>query len=163
VATALKQVERLAPSASAQNLTDGAASFLQQVRSFTDLLLAISLLSLLAGVIIVANSVALAMLERQREVGILKTVGYTARGILGQIVLENALVGGVGAFCATLLAASGVVAFSKVFFNNNLILSMEPAVTIALIVGPVLLACATATLVAWRAARVRPLIVLRYE
>ena len=41
------------------------------MNSFMDVLIAIASLSLIAGVIIIANSVALAMLERRRELGIL--------------------------------------------------------------------------------------------
>jgi putative ABC transport system permease protein len=163
VTAALRQIEQLAPSAAAQNLSDGALSFLAQVRGVTDFLLAIALLSLLAGMVIIANSVALAMLERRRELGILKALGYTARGILSQVVIENTAVGGTGAFIATLLAAAGVVAFSKSFTNNNLTLGMEPAVTVGLLIVPMLLVSAVAALVAWNAVRVRPLIVLRYE
>ncbi|HCI81226.1 MAG TPA: ABC transporter permease, partial [Ktedonobacter sp.] len=34
-------------------------------------------LAMIAGIVIIANAVGLAMLERQREIGILKSVGYT--------------------------------------------------------------------------------------
>jgi putative ABC transport system permease protein len=163
VTTALRQINRIVPSASAQNITDGALSFLQVVQNITDILLAIALLALFAGVIIIANSVALAMLERRRELGILKAVGYTARGILSQIMIETAIVSGIGSFIATLLAAGAVVVFSRTLFNNNLVLNMEPAVVLGLVIVPVALAIGTAALVAWNAVRVRPLIVLRYE
>jgi len=151
------------PNASVQNLSDSAVSFLQTVNSFMDVLIAIASLSLIAGVIIIANSVALAMLERRRELGILKSVGYTSRTILSQVLIENGITGGVGAFIATLLAAGGVALGSKFFFNNNLTLNMEPQVTVSLIIAPTLLALLTAVLVAWNAVRVRPLEVLKYE
>ncbi len=113
--------------------------------------------------IIIANSVALAMLERRRELGILKSVGYTSRTILSQVMIENGITGGVGAFIATLLAAGGVTLGSKIFFNNSLTLNMEPTVIVSMVIGPALLAILVAVLVAWNAVRVRPLEVLRYE
>lgn len=160
---ALNQLEQIVPNASVQNLSDAAVSFLQQVNSIMDVVLAISALSMVAGIIIIANSIALAMLERRRELGILKSVGYTSRTILSQVLIENGIVGVVGAFIATLLAAGGVTLGSKAFFNNNLTLNMEPVVTISLVTGPVLLALLTAVLVAGKAVVVRPLTVLKYE
>lgn len=160
---ALNGLNRIVPNASVQNLSDAGVSFLQQLTSFLDVLIAISSLSLLAAVIIIANSVALAMLERRRELGILKSVGYTSRTILSQVLIENGITGGVGAFIATLLAAGGVTLGSKIFFNNSLTLNMQPVVIVSMIIVPALLAILTAILVAWNAVRVRPLLVLKYE
>lgn len=163
VNAALNALNRIVPNVSVQNLSDAGTSFLQQVNSLMDVLVAIASLSMIAAMIIIANSVALAMLERRREMGILKSVGYTSRTILSQVLIENGIAGGVGAFIATLLAAGGVTVGSKIFFNNSLTLSMEPVVTVSLIIVPTLLALLTAVLVAWNAVRVRPLIVLKYE
>ncbi len=160
---ALNALNRIAPNASVQNLSDAAVSFLQFVNSFMDMILAIAALSMIAGMIIIANSVALAMLERRRELGILKAVGYTSRTILSQVMIENGITGGIGAFIATLLAAGGVTLGSKIFFNNSLTLNMEPVVIASMVIGPALLAILVAVLVAWNAVRVRPLEVLRYE
>jgi predicted lysophospholipase L1 biosynthesis ABC-type transport system permease subunit len=160
---ALNALNRIAPNASVQNLSDAGISFLQQVTSFLNVVIAVASLSLIAGVIIIANAVALAMLERRRELGILKSVGYTSGTILSQVLIENGITGSVGAFIATLLAAGGVTLGSKVFFQNNLTLSMQPVVIVSMIAGPLLLAILTAILVAWNAVRVRPLMVLRYE
>jgi putative ABC transport system permease protein len=161
--SALNALNRITPNASVQNLSDAAVSFLQFVNSFMDMILAIAALSMIAGMIIIANSVALAMLERRRELGILKAVGYTSRTILSQVMIENGITGGIGAFIATLLAAGGVTLGSKIFFNNSLTLNMEPSVIVSMVIGPALLAILVAVLVAWNAVRVRPLEVLRYE
>ncbi len=125
------------------------------------MLVAIALLSVLAGVIIIANAVALAMLERKRELGILKSVGYTSGTVLREILIENGIIGGLGAFIAMLLVATGVSIGGTAFSGAST--SVETPVIVGLIVGPVLLAMLTAALVAWRSVRVRPLEVLRYE
>ncbi len=160
---ALNELNRIAPNASVHNLSDAGVSFLQNVTSFLNVVIAVSLLSLIAGVIIIANAVALAMLERRRELGILKSVGYTSGTIMSQVLIEFGITGSIGAVIATLLAAGGVTMGSKFFFQNNLTLNMQPVVVVGMIVGPLLLATLTAVLVAWNAVRVRPLMVLRYE
>ncbi|TMD63607.1 MAG: FtsX-like permease family protein [Chloroflexi bacterium] len=158
---ALDVIGRLAPNATVQNVADIMASFAQQLNSFLDILVAIASLSMIAGVIIIANSVALAMLERRRELGILKSVGYTSGTVLREILIENGIVGAVSAFIAMLLAAGGVILLGQLLFN--LTLSISSWIVIGLVGGSALLAMATAALVAWGAVRVRPLDVLRYE
>jgi len=158
---ALDVIGRLAPNATVQNLADVGASFAQQLNSVLDMLVAIASLSMIAGVIIIANSVALAMLERRREIGILKAVGYTSGTVLREVLIENGIVGATGAFIAMLLAAGGVILLGRLLFN--LTLSTAPWIVVCLVVGSALLAMATAALVAWGSVRVRPLEVLRYE
>ena len=158
---ALDTLGRIAPNAAVQNLTDSATAFLQEFSRLLNMLVAIALLSVLAGVIIIANAVALAVLERRRELGILKSVGYTSGTVLREILIENGIIGGLGAFIAMLLASSAVAIGGKLFFQASF--SVEPLVIVCLVVGPVLLAMLTAALVSWRAVRVRPLEVLRYE
>ncbi len=158
---AMDAIGRLAPNATVQNFADILSSFSQQLSSLLDILVAIASLSMMAGVIIIANSVALAMLERRRELGILKAVGYTSGTVLREVLIENGIVGAVGSFVAMLLAAAGVSLLGRLLFN--LTLSITPWIVVCLVVGSALLAMATAALVAWRAVRVRPLEVLRYE
>jgi ABC-type antimicrobial peptide transport system permease subunit len=161
VNAALDTIGRLAPNATVQNAADIMNAFAQQLNSLLDILVAIASLSMIAGVIIIANSVALAMLERRRELGILKSVGYTSSTVLREVLIENGIIGTIGAFIALLLAAGGVALLGQQLFN--LTLSISPWIVVALIGGSTLLAMATAAFIAWGAVRVRPLEVLRYE
>lgn len=121
----------------------------------------IASLSLFAGVIIIANAVALAMLERRRELGILKSVGYTSRSILSEVLIENGVVGATGALLAMLLATLAMNLLGRFVFKTDF--GVNGLIAIGLIVGAAFLAMVTAALVAWGATRVRPLEVLRYE
>jgi len=118
-------------------------------------------LSLLAGIIIIANVVALAMLERRRELGILKSVGYTSGTVLSEVLVENGVVGGAGALLAMLFVALAMIPLGKLLFNASF--SVSGWMIIVLTAGAALLAMITAALVAYGAVRVRPLEVLRYE
>lgn len=158
---ALDTLGRVVPNASVQNLNDATKSFTQQLNSMIDVLVALASLSVLAAIIIIANTVALAMLERRRELGILKAVGYTSSTVLSGVLLENGIVGAVGAFIAALLAAGGVTVIGDQVFN--LTLHMSPLIVVSLVGGSALLTMCLAALVAWGAVHVRPLEVLRYE
>ncbi|MBV9712019.1 MAG: FtsX-like permease family protein, partial [Ktedonobacteraceae bacterium] len=161
VNSALNTLGRLAPNATVQNMADIMGAFAQQLNSLIDILVAIASLSMIAGVIIIANSVALAMLERRRELGILKSVGYTSGTILREVLIENGIIGTTAAFIALLLAAGSVTLLGQQLFN--LTLTISPWIVVALVGSSALLAMATAAFIAWSAVRVRPLEVLRYE
>ena len=78
----------------------------------------VGLLSLFAAAVIMANTVALATLERRRQIGILKAIGLTSRRVLQVMFIESSLIGllsallgiGVSALCISLLSAAGGIA-----------------------------------------------------
>jgi putative ABC transport system permease protein len=143
---------------SVSNLTDSFNQFLNDVILT---LTTIASLSLLAGVIIIANAVALAMLERRRELGILKSIGHSSWSLLSGVLLENGIVGATGALIAMLLVTFATSLLGQFVFNAPL--EVSPIISLALILGSAGLAMLVAALVAWGAVRVRPLEVLRYE
>ncbi len=149
------------PNAFVLNLAN-ISDFINQL--LNDILLTlttIASLTLLAGMIIIANAVALAMLERRRELGILKSVGYTSGSILSEVLLENGLIGGTGAIMAVLLISLVTSQLGRLVFKANFVVSSSAA--LGLVAGSAALAMIAAALVAWSAVRVRPLEVLRYE
>lgn len=149
------------PNAFVFSLTN-IANFINQL--LNDVLLTlttIASLSLLAGLIIIANAVALAMLERRRELGILKSVGYTRGSILSEVLIENGLIGGMGALLAMLLVIIATDLLGTYIFHLDF--GVSSLITLSLIGGSIVLAMLVAAFVAWGAVRVRPLEVLRYE
>jgi len=161
VNNALNTLGKVVPNATVQNLADIGVYITQLLNSILNMLVAIASLSVIAGVIIIANAVALAMLERRRELGILKAVGYTSSTVLSEVMIENGIVGGVGALLAMLLTTGAIVLLGNLLFNTAF--SVSALIVLSLIGGSALLAMLTAALVAWGSVRVRPLEVLRYE
>src|SRR5690606_35526103 len=116
---------------------------------------------LLAGAVLIANAVGLGMIERRREIGIFKAIGWTRRHVLGGVLLENGLVG-------TLAALTGMAAVALAVRFTNLrigsrVVWMEPAPSLVLAVSAIAIALGAAAVVAWRPTRVRPLVTLREE
>ena len=160
--SAVDTLGRIVPNAFTLNLANISSIIDQMLNDILLTLTTIASLSLIAGVIIIANAVALAMLERRRELGILKSVGYTSQTILGEVLLENGLVGGTGAMMAMLLVSLVIFLLGKYVFKA-VSLAVAPSTALAMVLGAIFLAMLTAVLVAWQAVRVRPLEVLRYE
>lgn len=162
LSSAVDTLGRVVPNAFTLNLANISSIIDQMLNDILLTLTTIASLSLIAGVIIIANSVALAMLERRRELGILKSVGYTSQNILGEVLLENGLIGGTGAMMAMLLVSLVLFLLGRYVFKS-VSLAVAPSTAIAMVLGAALLAMFTAALVAWQAVRIRPLEVLRYE
>ncbi len=125
------------------------------------MLTAIASLAMIAGIIIIANAVALAMLERRRELGILKSVGFTSRSVLSEVLLENGMVGFTGALLAMLLVTLATTILSKAVFNSPF--GVATPLVLGIVLATAAVCMAVAGFVAWGATRVRPLEVLRYE
>jgi predicted lysophospholipase L1 biosynthesis ABC-type transport system permease subunit len=160
-ADAFRIISNADPQATMVDFTDFVAFFDRLLSNVIIFLSAIASLALLAGVVIIANTVALAMLERRREIGILKSVGYDSGTVLSQVLLENAVVGAVGGIAAITAVAVATVLLGRLVFKTDLPVNTPLALTI--IIATSALAAATAALVAWKPVRVRPLEVLRYE
>jgi ABC-type antimicrobial peptide transport system permease subunit len=101
------------------------------------------------------------MLERRREQGILKAVGYTSRGILAQTLIEQGIAGVLAGLLAMGCAALAAIALARISFQVEIGVSL--LVVAAVVLGSAALCVAIGSGVAWSAARVRPLEVLRYE
>jgi putative ABC transport system permease protein len=160
-ASALRQLEGAAPSVVIIDLADIAAFITQVLSNLVVLLVAIASLALFAGIVIIANTVALAMLERRREMGILKAVGHSSKSVLSQVLLENGIVGGIGAVAGmTAVTVATSVLGSRVLKTD---LNVGTPIVVSVILGITAIVTITAWLVAWGPTKVRPLEVLRYE
>jgi putative ABC transport system permease protein len=157
----LHQLQQALPAAQVVSIAQELASYLSLLNNLVIMFTAVASLALLAGLIIIANAVALAMLERRRELGILKALGYTSKSVLGEVLLENGMLGFVGAVLAMLLATLGAVILTKALFHLNL--NINPALVLIIVAGTAAVCMLVAGLVAWSATRFRPLEVLRYE
>jgi putative ABC transport system permease protein len=118
-------------------------------------------LALVAGAVLIANAVGLAMVERRRELGILKAMGFTAARVLRMLAMENAL---LGLLAGTLGMVTVAIAMAGIdILQPGADLSLDPVLAVAMIGVSVLLALGTTALVAWQPVHTRPLDVLRNE
>ncbi|HEY7347047.1 MAG TPA: FtsX-like permease family protein [Ktedonobacterales bacterium] len=157
----LQQIQKAVPSVQTFSVVDLLVFINGLLNNLIILLTAIASLAMLAGIIIIANAVALAMLERRRELGILKSVGYTSRSVLSEVLMENGVVGFTGALLAMLLVTLATVVLAKVVFKITL--GVSAPIVLGIVLATAVICMLVAWLVAWNATRVRPLEVLRYE
>jgi putative ABC transport system permease protein len=140
----------------------GFISFLGNVKVF--------LLSICAAVtftilLVSANTMAMSVRERVREVGVLKTLGFTNTSILGIILGEAAflsLIGGIiGCFMA--MGLTYLVRQAPAFIMQLKTLTLEPSVAALLLLVGVAIGVASSFIPAWNASRTPILDSLRYN
>lgn len=102
------------------NLTfDSSASFREQFTSFIDgvlnVLTALLGLAIVIALIGIANTMALSVFERTREIGLLRAVGMTRRQTRRMIRWESAIIATVGAVLGAIIGAGlGAVALAAI-------------------------------------------------
>ncbi len=157
----LTEVQTAVPGVWIHNYADLFAQFETYFNNLILMLEAIVLPAFLAGIIIIANAVALAMMERRRELGILKAVGQRSRGVLSGILIEQGIAGLTGGLLAMVFAVGVAEILGKLSLQIEI--GVPTSVVLGLVVSSAFLCLLVAASVAWGATRVRPLEVLRYE
>ncbi len=157
----LHQIQRAVPSVQTFSFVELLLLINTLLNNLIIMLTAIASLAMIAGIIIIANAVALAMLERRRELGILKSVGFTSRSVLSEVLIENGTIGFTGALLAMLLVTLATAILSRVVFNSPF--DVAAPLVLGIVFATAAVCMLVAALVAWGATRVRPLEVLRYE
>ncbi len=131
---------------------------LDQFRAFPTL---VALLGLVVGGVVIANSVALATMERRKEIAVMKSVGLQRERVLFMLLLENGLLGLVGGLLGV---GTGLLTLVLLSSSINLPLDVIPFGAAFLLMSLcVLVAVIAAMTTAWGASGEKPLNVLRYE
>jgi putative ABC transport system permease protein len=138
----------------------------------------IGAVSLFVATVGIVNTMYVSVMERTREIGILKAIGYRPRQIMVMFLSEAALTGVIGGFCGLLLGyvlsflmggmfggmgggggrggffVGGAGTIQPVFSTGLIIFSL---------VFPVILATIAGLYPAWRASRMNAVVALKYE
>jgi len=132
-------------------------------RTFLNLLwfaLAMAGLALLAGVLLMANVVSLAMVERRYEIGVMKAVGYTQRHILMVIGAEYGLIGLVASLTGIIGVQAMILLLTMLYSEASDLLVMNPLTAILIVVLGMIITLITAIGAAWKPTQVQPIVIL---
>lgn len=156
----LSKLGKALPQTTLLSMPELQARFVRQYQNLFMLVAVMAGLSILAGLLLVANSVSLAMLDRRFEIGVLKSIGYSRWQVLASQVVEYTLMSVVVTFTALLLIW-GMLALAGLY--NSMLASMltlkpSTAALIALVgIGFTALTVLWAT---WKPSSISPVFVL---
>ena len=132
----------------------------ETVGTMTLFLGAIAAVSLIVGAVGVANSMFTSVLEKTKEIGIMKALGATSNEIMVLFIIESGLFGLVGGLIGVLLGL-GTSALLSMALGMQTLVSIE---LMALAIGlSTLIGVISGLLPARSASKLRPIEALRYE
>lgn len=162
-----KELERKRGDTNFQVLT--AAQILEQINQILGImqavLVGIAAISLLVGAIGIMNSMYTSVLERTKDIGIMKAIGARNSDILQIFLIESGMIGLVGGLLGTALGTGMALAIGS--FSKNagflLIINIEFIVLAFGLLFAFIIGMVSGVLPAYQASKLKPVDALRYE
>ncbi|MBN2042799.1 MAG: ABC transporter permease [Candidatus Aenigmarchaeota archaeon] len=137
------------------------------MESVTLFLAAIAGVSLLVGAIGIANTMFTTVLEKTKEIGIMKAIGAKNHDIMMIFMLNSALVGMVGGVIGIILGSVASTMVTLPMMGGRMMVGGSNMVTLQLLVFGLSIAVGigmiSGAIPAYRASKLRPVDALRYE
>jgi putative ABC transport system permease protein len=123
-----------------------------------------SSVALLIGILGIANTMAMSVFERTREIGVLRALGWNSRRVLLLIQLEAAALGMAGGFLGIALGWLALRLLARLPQTASIVSTSFPPQILAEALAIAIAAGLLAGIVpAWRGARLPPVEALRYD
>jgi putative ABC transport system permease protein len=161
VARVASTVDGLFAESTAPTMTENERAFMLSFIAFIGnvklFLMAICLPVTFAIVLVSANAISMSVRERTREVGILKTLGYSSSEILQMILGESLAIGLAGGVIGCFAAQGLCTALARLAHNSTALrslesISMTPLTVLLTLAAAALVACVSAAIPARSAA-----------
>jgi ABC-type antimicrobial peptide transport system permease subunit len=144
--------------------TSDFAESLPDIQSSKQMMGEISFLAVLIGGVGMLNTMLMSVLERTREIGVLRALGWRRRQVVGMILREALALGVTGGFCGILLGVAlnwglgfipGIGGMLDPHYSSQLLAQVSAIAVVTGLLGGLY--------PAWRATRMQPVEALRYE
>ncbi len=138
----------------------------QIVGIINGVLLALSAISLVVGALMIMSTMTMSVLERTREIGIMKSIGAKRTHVLTIFLTEAFLISLVGGVLGSLAAVGAILGLDQIMagsYGFSMPFSFEPWIFITGMLLAVGIGLASGAYPSWQAASVKPVEALRYE
>ena len=139
------------------------------ISSLSIFLAAIAAISLLVGAIGISNTMFTSVLEKTKEIGILKAIGAKNRDILGIFLLKSGMLGLVGGFGGVLIGILGSLIIGQIgglsigLGRGGATSYISPWLIVGSFIVSMFIGMVAGVIPAYRASRLKPVDALRYE
>jgi putative ABC transport system permease protein len=159
VAEEIEDVDEKLDAITTKEFARQASQIVDQIRFFT---LGVGAIAAIVGGLGVMNTMIMAVIERRKEIGVMKAIGATNNMVLKQILTESAMISLIGGVGGVLLGMIG--SFSLVILSGGFITTIVTPALILIGLGfALLLGLLGGLYPAQKAAKLDPVDALRYE
>ncbi len=159
IAEKIEDEDEMLSAVTEKEMSREVSQVVDQIRIMT---FGIGAIAAVVGGLGVMNTMIMAVMERRREIGVMKAVGATNRMVLQQILTESALISLIGGFIGLflgMLASFGMTGFTGGFVTA----AVTPLLAATAIGFAFLLGIIGGLYPAWKAGKLDPVEALRYE
>jgi len=149
-------------------LVSSSQQLLEQVNSFLELitifLTGIAAISLIVGAVGITNAMIASVLERTKEIGLLKSLGASNNKILSLFLIEAAFIGAIGGTIGIIIGffLASIIAFIGEQAGFALVAVISPELAFGALAFSMIIGMASGFYPARRAAKLDPITALRY-
>ncbi len=147
-----------------EELLESFGTILSVITSF---LLGVAAISLLVGGIGIANTVYTSVLERTREIGVMKAIGAKNKDVLSIFLIESGILGLIGGIIGILLGLTVSKTIEYIAVNQLGTTLLQASFPAYLIIGCLVFSVVAGTVSgiwpAWKGSKIRPVEALRYD
>jgi putative ABC transport system permease protein len=145
-----------------------ASTIMEVMGTFIGFLSAIAAVSMFVGAVGIITTLYTSVMERTREIGLLKAIGYTRETVLFMFLTESFSIGLLGGLLGLIFGIGGAYALVRILpFGVGGTISIDPWFSPTSLVQVFLLACALSVVAglypAWRASTMNPITALKKE
>ncbi len=145
---------------------DQAEQVNQILNIITFVLGGIASVSLLVGGVIIMNTMLMSVMERTKEIGVMKATGATNHQVLGIFLAEASVVGFVGGTVGILfgiLISKVIEKIAQSYMGSLFRTFVSPEVIVGALLFSLVIGSVSGVYPAWKAAKLNPVDALRYE
>ncbi len=161
-----KEIERKFKGVQAISTSNAVKSMLNNLKTVELAAIALTSIAGVVGALGVSNTMLMSVLERRREIGIMKAVGATKYDIMKIFIVEAIILSLIGGVIGVVLGAVGariVIYIISELKGTSISVMVTPSVVLFGIATAVLIGVISGIYPAWKAAKVDPVKVLRDE
>jgi putative ABC transport system permease protein len=157
-------IQDTVPNVTATGPKEFTDQFKSATKIFNSIIFGVALISLLVGGLSVVNTMTMSVYERTREIGIRKAIGASHRQIVGQFLVESALIGFLGGATGLALGWITTIAVNAAMSSSGTILFLvTPRLALGSLLFAIVLGVGSGFYPSLHAARLKPVMALRYE
>jgi putative ABC transport system permease protein len=160
VAEEIEDADERFSAMTSQDLARQAGEIVDQIRVFT---FGIGAVAAFVGGLGVMNTMIMAVMERRREIGIMKAIGATNRAVLMQILTESAMISLIGGLGGILLGVIGALLLSNMLGGGQITATVTPGLALSGLAFALFLGIIGGLYPARTASKMDPVEALRYE